>query len=109
MEVLFSDRKLRVICASDRQMRAAFGQIRARKIQQRLVQLRAAETLEDLRLLAPGRCHQLTGDLHGHLALHLDGPYRLIFKPAMWVETSSGGLDWQAVQTVVVTEIVDYH
>lgn len=109
MEILFSNRKLGDVCASDRQMRATYGLVRARKVQQRLAQLRAAETLEDLRVLAPGHCHQLTQDRRGHLALDLDSPYRLIFKPTEWLENSSGGLDWQAVQSVVVTEITDYH
>lgn len=108
MEVLFSDPHLRDICASDREMRRAFGQVRARKVQQRLRQLHVAETLEDMRTMA-GRCHLLKGDREGYLALDLDGPYRLIFKPTKWMEDNSGGLDWLAVQSVVVSEIVDYH
>jgi proteic killer suppression protein len=108
VEVLFSDPRLRDICASDREMRRAFGEVRARKVQQRLRQLHVAETLEDMRTMA-GRCHLLKGDHEGYLALDLDGPYRLIFKPTKWMEGNSGGLDWLAVQSVVVSEIVDYH
>jgi proteic killer suppression protein len=108
VEVLIADRKLADVCASDRQMRASYGVVRAKRVQLRLTQLRVAETLEDVRTMA-GRCHELTGDLRGHLALDLDGAYRLIFKPTEWIEKPSGGLDWQAVRSVVVTEITDYH
>jgi toxin HigB-1 len=108
VEVLFSDPRLRDTCASDREMQRAFGQVRARKVEQRLRQLHVAETLEDVRTMA-GRCHLLKGDREGSMALDLHGPYRLIFKPTKWMEGNSGGLDWLAVQSVVVSEIVDYH
>jgi proteic killer suppression protein len=108
VEVLFQNRRLADTCASDIKMQGAFGKVRAKRIQLRLAQLRAAETLEDMRILA-GRCHLLTGDRKGCLAVDLDGPYRLIFKPAEWIEKNSGGLDWLAVQSVVVLEITDYH
>jgi toxin HigB-1 len=70
--------------------------------------LRVAETLDDVRAVT-GRCHLLGGDRSGCLALDLDGPYRLIFKAAEWLEDDSGGLDWKGVKSVVVLEITDYH
>ena len=108
MEILFSSSRLRDTCASEREMQRKFGSARARKVAQRLQQLRVAETLEDVRIMA-GHCHLLTGDRNGRLALDLDGPYRLIFQPTVWTKDSTGGLDWSAVQSVVVLEIVDYH
>jgi plasmid maintenance system killer protein len=83
--------------------------VRARKIQQRLVALRAAETLTDMRVL-PGRCHELHGNLAGHLSLDLDHPYRLLFRPTVDPEPGlGGGLDWSSVSAVVVVGIVDTH
>lgn len=84
--------------------------VRARKIQQRLKDLQAAETLADMRVL-PGRCHELHGNLAGHLSLDLDHPYRLLFRPAVDLDPSrgGGGLDWSAVSAVVVVAIVDTH
>jgi toxin HigB-1 len=108
VEILFSNSRLRDICASEREMQRKFGSVRARKVAQRLQQLRVAETLEDVRIMA-GHCHLLTGDRKGHLALDLEGPYRLIFQPSVWTQDNRGGLDWSAVQSVVVLEIVDYH
>ena len=108
MEVLFSSRRLRDTCASEREMVRQFGAVRARRVALRLQQLRVAETLDDLRAMT-GRCHLLGGDRSGSLALDLDGPYRLIFRPAEWLEDASGRLDWTGVKSVVVLEITNYH
>lgn len=108
MEVFYASRKLAAMCASMTQMTRAFGPVRARRVAMRLQQLRVAETLAELRL-ATGRCHELVSDRKGCLALDLDGPYRLVFEPAEWVVNVRGDLDWSAVRTVVVLEIIDYH
>lgn len=89
-------------------MTRTFGQVRARRIAVRLQQLRVAETLAEIRLVT-SRCHELTADRSGQLALDLDGPYRLLFEPVEWVVDGHGKLDWTAVRAVVVLEIVDYH
>jgi plasmid maintenance system killer protein len=55
---------------------------RAMRLDRRLQQLRAAESLDDLRH-APGRCHELIADRVGSLSLDLDHPYRVIFRPTL--------------------------
>jgi proteic killer suppression protein len=87
-----------------------YGPNRARKISQRLSTLSAAETLADMRHF-PGRCHELTGDRAGQLALDLDGPYRLIFEPHHnpLPRKDDGGLDWTAVTAITIITIEDYH
>jgi plasmid maintenance system killer protein len=85
------------------------GAVRAKKIQTRIKNLRAAETLADMRTL-PGRCHELTGDRAGQLSLDLDHPYRLLFRPAEETEPRpGGGLDWSKVTAVVIMSITDTH
>jgi plasmid maintenance system killer protein len=107
--VSFDDAGLAEMCRSDRELRKRCGVVRARKVQQRLADLRAAETLADMRVL-PGRCHELRGNLAGHLSLDLDHPYRLLFRPAVDPGPGpGGGLDWSAVSAVVVVAIVDTH
>ena len=61
--------------------------------------------------LLPGRCHELTGDRAGQLALDLDHPYRLIFMPFHdpIPTKADGGLDWTAVTAVVIVGVEDYH
>jgi proteic killer suppression protein len=86
-----------------------YGTVRAKKLQLRLKTLRSAEALADLRSL-PGRCHELRGDLAGHLSLDLDHPYRLLFRPAeVTLPGPGGGLDWSAIRSVVVVGIADTH
>ena len=80
-------------------------------IQQRLTELRAADTLEDMRNLTGARCHELKSDLAGHLAVDLVHPNRMVFKPdhdPVPVK-DDGGLDWSAITEVEVIGIGDYH
>ena len=76
-----------------------------------MAELGAATTLEDMRLLPGARCHELTGDRKGQLAVDLVHPLRLVFEPDHdpQPEKADGGLDWIAVTKVVIVEIVDYH
>jgi proteic killer suppression protein len=109
LEVSFDDRGLAEMCASETELRKKWGTVRGKKMEQRLKDLRAAETLADMRYL-PGRCHELTGNLAGQLSLDLDHPYRLLFRPAEETEPSpGGGLDWTKVTAVALTSITDTH
>lgn len=109
MEVSFDDADLAGTLRSEREMLRKYGAVRARKLQLRLKTLQSAETLADMRSL-PGRCHELRGDLAGHLSLDLDHPYRLIVRPSeVSLPGPGGGLDWSAVRSVVVVGIVDTH
>ena len=67
--------------------------------------------LEDLRNLPQARCHELTGDYRGMLAVDLEQPKRLIFQPDHnpRPEKDDGGLDWEQVTAVVILAIADYH
>ncbi|WP_329581817.1 type II toxin-antitoxin system RelE/ParE family toxin [Kitasatospora sp. NBC_01250] len=104
----FEDRGMERNCESDRSRRKAFGEQRAKKLTLRFQHLRVAESLEDLRSM-PGHCHELTANWAGCLALDLDGPYRLIFRPEKAEQHTTGGLDWASVTSIVVVAIVDYH
>lgn len=76
----------------------------------RLDDLRAAECLAVMKML-PGRCHELSANLKGLLAIDLDGPYRLIFEPAhdpVPVD-EDGRLIWDEVTAICILRIEDYH
>ena len=83
---------------------------RAKLIRRRLDELRAASNLDVMRSL-PGRCHELKGDRSGQLSLDLDGPYRLLFRPAQNppCQKPDGGLDWKLVVAVILVGVVDTH
>ncbi len=111
MEVSFSSWKMQKICNSPKEMQAKYGPRMARILQQRLSELTAADTLDDVRQLPAARCHELSGARKGQLAVDLVHPKRLIFRadhdpvPAK----PDGGLDWTKVTRVLVIEVVDYH
>jgi plasmid maintenance system killer protein len=109
VEVAFATRKLAKLCNSQKNMRGELGPRCAARLGQRLAELEAATTLEDMRLLPSARCHELTGDRRGQLAVDLVHPLRLIFEADPQPERADGGLDWVAVTRVVIVAVVDYH
>ncbi len=88
-----------------------WGERRGKLVRRRLDELSAATNLEMMRGLPGARCHELTGNLKGKLAVDLDHPYRLLFEPANdpIPRKDDGGLDWAKVTAITVTDIIDYH
>ena len=111
MDVTFSTNKLAKLCSTAKEMKAKWGQRMAERLQQRLFELVAADTLDDVPRVPPPRCHELTGDLKGKLAVDLIHPYRLVFSPGHdpRPEKKDGGLDWAQVTEIVVEAVIDYH
>jgi len=104
-------RKVAKICNSEREMWAKLGARNAEKLQQRLAELRGAPDLEATKLLPAARCHELSGDRKGQLAVDLLHPKRLILVPDHDPPPTNddGALDWRLVTRILVVEIVDYH
>ena len=111
MEILFRTRKMQRACSSDRQMVRTWGETAARKLKQRLAELQAAATLQDIRHLPAARCHELTQDRKGQLAVDLMHPFRLILEPAddPVPARADGSLDWARVTRIAILEVTDYH
>ncbi len=111
MEIYFKTRKMQRACSTDKLMLKKWGKKIATKLKQRLVELRAVVTLEEMGRLPAARCHSLSGDRKGQLAVDLAHPHRLVFVPNHdpVPQTSEGGLDWSRVTSVLVLEITDYH
>ena len=86
------------------------GKQRAKLIRRRLDDLYAAPTLDVMRSL-PGRCHELRGNRAGELSMDLDGPYRLLFRPAHVPVPvkEDGGLDWKRVTAIILLGTGDTH
>ena len=111
MEISFSNAKLAKTCNSEKKLRGEYGPRMAKLIQQRLAELQAADTLEDMRHVPGARCHELTGNLDGCLAVDLVHPMRMVFKPDHDPVPcrDDGGLDWSQVTRLEVFAIGDYH
>lgn len=110
MEINYKSRKLEKQLTDPREMSKSFGQM-ARQINQRLKDLSAAENLAMLRTLPAARCHELTGDRKGELAVNVSANYRLIFKPyhEPIPKKEDGGLDWDNITKIQIIDIEDYH
>lgn len=94
----------------DRLATRKLGSKRANLFGQRLDDLRAATTLEDVRYL-PGNYHELKEDRKGQWACDLDQPYRLIFQPheEPIPEDENGRYIWIEITGVEIVEITNYH
>lgn len=111
MDITFRSNKLKKRCSQAREAEKAYGQVRARKLMQRLMELRAAENLSHIPTTPPPRCHELAGKLKGTLSVDLEHPWRLLFVPAHdpIPRKKDGGLDWEQVTSITITNIEDTH
>jgi proteic killer suppression protein len=111
LDILFADRKLEKICNDARLLQKVHGEKRAKKLHQRLDELRAADVLEDISHLPPPRMHQLIGDRAGQFSVDLDHPYRLIFVVANnpVPQKDDGGIDLSKVNAILIQGVEDTH
>lgn len=109
MTITFDDNKLRKYANDDRLAEKKLGQRVAKIYKQRLDDLEAAESLEDVRYL-PGRYHELNENRKGQWACDLVHPYRLIFTPLERpIPIKDGKYVWVEITGVEIVEIEDYH
>jgi len=112
MDIIFSSSKLEKICNSAKALNKKYGPERAKKIQQRLSEFQAADTLSDISNLPPPRCHALTGNRQGQFSVDSVHPYRIIFEPANdpLPLQEDGSLDKSQVTAVCILDVnVDTH
>jgi proteic killer suppression protein len=76
----------------------------------RLDELDAAQCMDDMRYL-PGHWEELLGDRKGQFSCRLAGGLRLVVAPKRQPAPvkPDGGMDWRAVDQIIVIEVVDYH
>jgi proteic killer suppression protein len=110
MDITFGDKDLKKYANNDRLAVRKLGPKRAQVFKQRLDDLRAADTLEDVRHL-PGRYHELTENRKGQWSCDLDHPYRLILTPHEdpIPSNAAGQYIWFEIKGVEVIAIVNYH
>ncbi|MFH2123424.1 MAG: killer suppression protein [Pseudomonadota bacterium] len=111
MRIFFKTRKLQKICSGADESRKHLGVKGGAKLQQRMMELKAAQNLGDISRLPPARCHELTGNRSGQLSVDLDHPYRLLFVVANIPSPirEDSGLDWDGVTEIEIIEIADTH
>ena len=92
-------------------MRRALGANNSAKLSQRLFELQAAESLQEISYLPPTRCHELTGKEAGQFSVDLEHPYRLLFVPSdnPVPRREDGGIDLSIVKAIEIIDIKDTH
>lgn len=110
MEISYKSRKLEKQLTDPKETTKSFGQF-AVKIKMRLKNLKDADNLAILRTIPAARCHELTGDRKGELAVFVSGNYRMIFEPKHIPrpQKKDGDLNWEEVTKIQINEIDDYH
>lgn len=98
MEITYKNKRIESICTDAKISDRTYGTKMSDKIQLRIDQIRAAESVEMMIKYRIGRCHSLVGDRKGQFAVDLVHPNRLVFE--------------QHGDTILIAHIVaiiDYH
>jgi len=108
MQITFAGKTIQRLCEEEKHQLKQLGATRAKRLKNRLSELRAVQNVSQLKL---GRPHALKGDRAGQYSVDLDGPMRLLFEPTDQPPPTlaAGGIDWQQVTSVRLLEIGDTH
>ncbi len=98
MDVEYKNRGIEKVCTIASVAEKKYGLNMAEKIQLRIDQIRAADTVEQMIQYSIGRCHPLHQNRQNQYAVDLVHPMRLVFEKKD-----------NEVQIVNIIEITDYH
>jgi len=111
MDILFKRKKLEKEFSNYKALKRRYGLEQAKKIQQRIFELQAADNLDTLWTLPQIRAHELRGNLAGQVSLDIKHPYRLLIKPDYDnpPKKEDGGLDRAKITKVKILRVEDTH
>jgi proteic killer suppression protein len=98
VEVIYKTKRLEKVCTNLEIATKEHGRNMAEKIQERIAQIKAADSVEKMIQFKIGRCHSLQGNRKDQFAVNLVQPQRLIFEK----------ID-NEIQIAKIIEITDYH
>ncbi len=98
MDVEYKNKSIEKVCTDASISGKKYGNDNAEKIQLRIDQIKAAESVEQMMQFHIGRCHPLKYDRKGQYAVDLIHPKRLVF-------TIKG----TEIEIANIEEIIDYH
>ena len=110
MKIDFLNQKDKAFFESSKQVTRAHGPDNAKNLKHRLDDLDAAQCMEVMRSL-PGHWEELKNERAGQFSVRLHGGLRLIVKPQTQPPPAKpdGGLDWAAIDSIYIVEMVNYH
>lgn len=111
MQITFKTKKLKRIVDSSKDLFRVYGEVRGKRIRNRMSVLRAATCLEEVPVEKPDRRHELSHDRKGQFAVDITGNYRLVFEPNNnpIPLRKDGGLDLKRITEIKILEVEDYH
>lgn len=111
MEITFKTNKLERCCNNYKVAVKSLGEQTAKKLIQRLNELRAADDLSMISHLPPPRLHSINGIRPGCFAVDLGHPMRLVFTidQAPIPRAADGGIDHAHVVRIMILQVEDYH
>lgn len=98
MKVEYRNRSIEKVCTIASVAERSYGQQMAEKIQLRIDQIKAADTVEQMIQYGIGRCHPLHQNRKNQYAVDLVHPMRLVFEKK-----------GNEIQIAYIIEITDYH
>lgn len=111
MNISYKSNKLGKSVASPKDIMKYYG-TRAKLVNRRIEELKAAATLEAMRTLPQANCHELSGDRKGEFAVDISANHRIIFEPDHdpIPQTEDGGINWTQITDITILAIgEDYH
>lgn len=107
MDIYYKSKQIEKMCNQAQEAVKKLGPDMAKKLRQRMTELKAADILADISHLPPARLHELDGGRNGELAVDLTQPFRLVFKPC---DFRKGMLiDKTQVTAITILEVTNYH
>ena len=110
MTLSFKSRQLEKSLTDEKTMASSYG-ARAKKINQRIKELKAASSLAVMKTIPAANCHPLIGNRKIQIAVDISANWRIVFEPDHdpVPATSDGGLDWNRITAIRILEVKDYH
>ncbi len=110
MNIDFKNNRIRKALSDAREIQKAFGNM-AKKVSQRMEQLRAAPTLADMQTYQAARCHELKGERKGEWAVDISVNHRMIFEINQHPVpvNKDGSVNTSKVTDIMIIETTDYH
>lgn len=111
VQITFSTKKLQILCTSEKPAKTGLREKQIKILHQRIMEIKAADSLADLYILRTLHCHELKGKLKGQYAVNLDAKYRIVFIIAddPIPKLPDGGVNRELVKEIEIVFVGDYH
>ena len=110
MKIDYQSNKLKKQLSDASEIKRAFGE-HARKVAQRMAEMKAAPDLAVLQQILAARCHALKGDRAGQWAVNISPNHRLIFEIATnpIPMNDDKSINTTQVTAILIVATTDYH